>query len=166
MSLLPNTSGGQNRGGSGVRRPAGAQALGTHWLKLEIHPDARWLLLIIETLKAAEMLVKEGFTVLPYCGADPVLCKRLEEVGCSAVMPLGAPMGSNQGLETRAMLEIIIQQAGAILGRGAIRHVDVNVAFFKRILRLNAQVRGAAASPPCARLRPILSSLRPATRCG
>ncbi len=88
------------------------EALGTRWLKLEIHPDARWLLPDpIETLKAAEMLVKEGFTVLPYCGADPVLCKRLEEVGCAAVMPLGAPIGSNQGLETRAMLEIIIQQA-------------------------------------------------------
>nr|VXZ89970.1 Thiazole synthase [Klebsiella pneumoniae] len=71
---------------------------GTHWLKLEIHPDARWLLPDpIETLKAAELLVREGFVVLPYCGADPVLCKRLEEVGCAAVMPLGAPIGSNQG---------------------------------------------------------------------
>lgn len=88
------------------------EALGTHWLKLEIHPDARWLLPDpIETLKAAELLVREGFVVLPYCGADPVLCKRLEEVGCAAVMPLGAPIGSNQGLETKAMLEIIIEQA-------------------------------------------------------
>lgn len=79
---------------------------------MEIHPDARWLLPDpIETLKAAETLVQQGFVVLPYCGADPVLCKRLEEVGCAAVMPLGAPIGSNQGLETRAMLEIIIQQA-------------------------------------------------------
>ncbi len=92
-------------------RPA-REALGTHWLKLEIHPDARWLLPDpIETLKAAELLVREGFVVLPYCGADPVLCKRLEEVGCAAVMPLGAPIGSNQGLETKAMLEIIIEQA-------------------------------------------------------
>ncbi|UMG88644.1 hypothetical protein MF573_01870 [Klebsiella pneumoniae] len=65
----------------------------------------------IETLKAAETLVQQGFVVLPYCGADPVLCKRLEEVGCAAVMPLGAPIGSNQGLETRAMLEIIIQRS-------------------------------------------------------
>lgn len=88
------------------------EALGANWLKLEIHPDARWLLPDpIETLKAAETLVQQGFVVLPYCGADPVLCKRLEEVGCAAVMPLGAPIGSNQGLETRAMLEIIIQQA-------------------------------------------------------
>ena len=72
------------------------EALGTNWLKLEIHPDARWLLPDpIETLKAAETLVQQGFVVLPYCGADPVLCKRLEEVGCAAVMPLGAPIGSN-----------------------------------------------------------------------
>lgn len=92
--------------------PARAGSPGTHWLKLEIHPDARWLLPDpIETLKAAELLVREGFVVLPYCGADPVLCKRLEEVGCAAVMPLGAPIGSNQGLETKAMLEIIIEQA-------------------------------------------------------
>ena len=68
-------------------------------------PDA------IETLKAAQQLVKEGFTVLPYCGADPVLCKRLEEAGCAAVMPLGAPIGSNQGLKTRDLLAIIIEQA-------------------------------------------------------
>ena len=83
------------------------EALGTHWLKLEIHPDARYLLPdAIETLKAAQQLVKEGFTVLPYCGADPVLCKRLEEAGCAAVMPLGAPIGSNQGLKTRDLLEM------------------------------------------------------------
>ncbi|VTR60443.1 Thiazole synthase [Serratia fonticola] len=65
----------------------------------------------IETLKAAEILVKQGFVVLPYCGADPVLCKRLEEAGCAAVMPLGAPIGSNRGLLTRDFLEIIIEQA-------------------------------------------------------
>ncbi|ACE61227.1 Thiazole biosynthesis protein thiG [Actinobacillus pleuropneumoniae serovar 13 str. N273] len=65
----------------------------------------------IETLKGAEMLVKEGFIVLPYCGADPVLCKRLEEVGCAAVMPLGAPIGTNQGLKTQDFLRIIIEQS-------------------------------------------------------
>ncbi len=112
VSLLPNTSGAKTAEEAVFAARLAREALGTHWLKLEIHPDARWLLPDpIETLKAAEMLVKEGFTVLPYCGADPVLCKRLEEAGCAAVMPLGAPIGSNQGLETRAMLEIIIQQA-------------------------------------------------------
>ncbi len=112
VSLLPNTSGAKTAEEAVFAARLAREALGTHWLKLEIHPDARWLLPDpIETLKAAELLVREGFVVLPYCGADPVLCKRLEEVGCAAVMPLGAPIGSNQGLETKAMLEIIIEQA-------------------------------------------------------
>ncbi len=112
VTLLPNTSGAKTAEEAIFAAHLAREALGTNWLKLEIHPDARWLLPDpIETLKAAEMLVQQGFVVLPYCGADPVLCKRLEEVGCAAVMPLGAPIGSNQGLETCAMLEIIIQQA-------------------------------------------------------
>ncbi len=111
VTLLPNTSGAKTAEEAIFAAHLAREALGTNWLKLEIHPDARWLLPDpIETLKAAEKLVQQGFVVLPYCGADPVLCKRLEEVGCAAVMPLGAPIGSNQGLETRAMLEIIIQQ--------------------------------------------------------
>jgi thiazole synthase len=111
VTLLPNTSGAKTAQEAIFAAQLAREALGTHWLKLEIHPDARWLLPDpIETLKAAEA-GETGFVVLPYCGADPVLCKRLEEVGCAAVMPLGAPIGSNQGLETRAMLEIIIEQA-------------------------------------------------------
>lgn len=113
VTLLPNTSGAKNAEEAVFAAQLAREALGTNWLKLEIHPDPRWLLPDpIETLKAAEILVKQGFIVLPYCSADPVLCKRLEEAGCAAVMPLGAPIGSNQGLETRAMLEIIIAQAG------------------------------------------------------
>jgi len=82
------------------------------WIKLEIHPDPRYLLPDpIETLKATEILVKEGFTILPYIQADPVLAKRLEEAGAATVMPLGAPIGSNRGIETRAMIEIIIEQS-------------------------------------------------------
>ena len=111
VSLLPNTSGAK----TAEEAVFAARRRGKPRYPLaeaEIHPDARWLLPDpIETLKAAELLVREGFVVLPYCGADPVLCKRLEEVGCAAVMPLGAPIGSNQGLETKAMLEIIIEQA-------------------------------------------------------
>lgn len=106
VTLLPNTSGAKTAEEAIFAAQLAREALGTNWLKLEIHPDARWLLPDpIETLKAAEALVKQGFVVLPYCGADPVLCKRLEEVGCAA------PIGSNQGLETKTMLEIIIQQA-------------------------------------------------------
>ncbi|AIJ09218.1 MULTISPECIES: thiazole synthase [Edwardsiella] len=112
VTLLPNTSGAKTAEEAVFAARLAREALGTHWVKLEIHPDARWLLPDpIETLRAAESLVKQGFVVLPYCGADPVLCKRLEEAGCAAVMPLGAPIGSNQGLETRAMLEIIISQS-------------------------------------------------------
>ncbi|MCT4700353.1 thiazole synthase [Enterobacteriaceae bacterium H20N1] len=112
VQLLPNTSGAKTAEEALFAARLAREALGTHWIKLEIHPDARYLLPDpIETLKAAEILVKQGFVVLPYCGADPVLCKRLEEAGCAAVMPLGAPIGSNQGLQTRALLEIIIDQA-------------------------------------------------------
>ncbi len=110
--LLPNTSGAMNAE-EAVRlaRLAAAAGLPT-WVKLEIHPDPRYLLPDpIETLKAAEILVKEGFTVLPYINADPVLAKRLQDVGTATVMPLGAPIGSNRGIETRRQIEIIIEQA-------------------------------------------------------
>lgn len=112
VQLLPNTSGAKTAAEAIFAAHLAREALGTHWVKLEIHPDMRYLLPDpIETLKAAEQLVKDGFVVLPYCNADPVLCKRLEEAGCSAVMPLGAPIGSNQGLKTRDLLAIIIEQA-------------------------------------------------------
>jgi thiazole synthase len=82
------------------------------WVKLEIHPDPRYLLPDpIETFRAAEILVKEGFTVLPYINADPVLAKRLQDVGCATVMPLGSPIGSNRGIQTRDQIRIIIEQA-------------------------------------------------------
>lgn len=112
VNLLPNTSGAKDADEALFAARLAREALGTHWLKLEIHPDPKYLLPDpIETLKAAEQLVKEGFVVLPYCGADPVLCKRLEEAGCAAVMPLGAPIGSNKGLVTHDFLEIIIEQS-------------------------------------------------------
>jgi thiazole synthase len=110
--LLPNTSGAINAE-EAVRLARLAAAAGLpKWVKLEIHPDPHYLLPDpIETFKAAEILVKEGFTVLPYINADPVLAKRLQEIGTATVMPLGAPIGSNRGLETRAQIEIIIEQA-------------------------------------------------------
>ena len=100
--ILPNTSGAMNAE-EAVRLARLAEAAGLpKWVKLEIHPDPTYLLPDpIETLKAAEMLVKEGFTVLPYINADPVLAKRLQEVGTATVMPLGAPIGSNRGIATR-----------------------------------------------------------------
>lgn len=112
VTLLPNTSGAANADEAIYAARLARELLGTSWLKLEIHPDQRYLLPDpIETLKAAEVLVKEGFHVLPYCSADPVLCRRLQDAGCAAVMPLGAPIGSNQGLRTVDFLRIIIEQA-------------------------------------------------------
>lgn len=110
--LLPNTSGAMNAD-EAVRLARLAEASGLpKWVKLEIHPDPHYLLPDpIETLAAAEILVKEGFIVLPYINADPVLARRLQDVGTATVMPLGSPIGSNRGLETRALIEIIIKQA-------------------------------------------------------
>ena len=112
FNLLPNTSGVRNAKEAILAAELAREALETNWLKLEIHPDPKYLLPDpIETLKAAEELVKLGFIVLPYINADPVLCKRLEEAGVAAVMPLGSPIGSNNGLQTKAMLAIIIDQS-------------------------------------------------------
>ena len=110
--VLPNTSGAMNAE-EAVRLCRLAAAAGLpRWVKLEIHPDPRYLLPDpIETLAAAEILVKEGFTVLPYINADPVLALRLQDAGCATVMPLGSPIGSNRGIETRAQIEIILEQA-------------------------------------------------------
>ena len=113
VRLLPNTSGAVD-GGEAVRLARlGRAGTGTSWVKLEVTPDPRTLSPDpVETLRAAELLVADGFTVLPYCSADPVLCKRLEEVGCATVMPLGAWIGSNRGLRTRDAIEVIVEQAG------------------------------------------------------
>lgn len=112
VKLLPNTSGARDAAEAVYAAQLGRALLDTHWVKLEIHPDQRYLLPDpVETLRAAEQLVAKGFTVLPYCSADPVLCKRLEEAGCAAVMPLGAPIGSNQGLLTAPFLRMIVEQA-------------------------------------------------------
>lgn len=112
FNLLPNTSGVRTAKEAIFAAELAREALSTNWLKLEIHPDPKYLMPDpIETLKAAEELVKKGFIVLPYIHADPVLCKRLEEVGVAAVMPLGSTIGSNKGLKTLDFLEIIIEQS-------------------------------------------------------
>src|ERR1700752_4616719 len=112
INLLPNTSGARNAKEAVFAAQLAREAMETNWLKLEIHPDPKYLLPDpIETLKATEELAKLGFIVLPYIHADPVLCKRLEEAGTAAVMPLGSPIGSNKGLKTRDFLEIIIEQS-------------------------------------------------------
>ena len=110
--ILPNTSGVRTAKEAIFAAELAREALGTSWLKLEIHPDPKYLMPDpIETLKAAEILVKEGFIVLPYIHADPVLARRLQDVGTATVMPLGSPIGSHQGITTRRQIEIIINQA-------------------------------------------------------
>ncbi len=112
VQLLPNTSGVRTAAEAVLAAQLAREAFGTDFIKLEIHPDPRHLLPDpVETLKATEELARMGFVVLPYIQADPVLCKRLEEAGTAAVMPLGAPIGTNNGLLTRHMLEIIIEQS-------------------------------------------------------
>lgn len=153
VQLLPNTSGARTAREAIFAAQLAREALGTHWLKLEIHPDPRYLMPDpIETFLAAEELCKQGFVVLPYCGADPLLCKRLEEVGCAAVMPLGAPIGSNQGLSTASMLKIIIEQANVPVivdaGIGAPSHAAAAMEMGADAVLVNTAI--AVAGDPVA----------------
>lgn len=112
IQLLPNTSGVRDADEAVLAAQLSREAFGTNFIKLEIHPDPRYLLPDpVETLKATEKLASLGFIVLPYIQADPVLCKRLEDAGAATVMPLAAPIGSNKGLVTRELLRIIIEQS-------------------------------------------------------
>ncbi|CAH0532254.1 Thiazole synthase [Vibrio stylophorae] len=156
VNLLPNTSGAKTAQEAVLAAELAREALGTNWLKLEIHPDPKYLMPDpIETLKAAEILVQKGFIVLPYCHADPVLCKRLEEVGCAAVMPLGAPIGSNKGVVSRDFLEIIIDQARVPVvvdaGIGAPSHAALAMELGADAVLVNTAI--AAAADPVAMAR-------------
>lgn len=112
IQLLPNTSGVRNAEEAVFAAKMSRIATGTNWIKLEIHPDPKYLLPDVrETIRATEMLVKEGFVVLPYIQADPVACKQLEEAGAATVMPLAAPIGTNKGIKNEDMLHIIIEQS-------------------------------------------------------
>jgi len=149
--LLPNTSGAMNAE-EAVRLARLAVAAGLpKWIKLEIHPDPRYLLPDpIETLKAAEILIKEGFTVLPYINADPVLAKRLQDAGTATVMPLGSPIGSNRGIETRDQISIIIEQATVPVvvdaGLGAPSHAALAMEMGADAVLVNTAI--AVASDP------------------
>ena len=153
INLLPNTSGVRNAEEAIFAAQLSREALGTNWLKLEIHPDPRYLLPDpIETLKATEILVKEGFIVMPYINADPVLCKRLEDVGASVVMPLGSPIGSNRGLATRELLRIIIEQSNVPVivdaGIGAPSHAAEAMEMGAAAVLVNTAI--AASNDPIA----------------
>src|SRR3989454_2263794 len=149
--LLTNTSGADGAD-EAVRLARLARAAGLpDWIKLEITPEPRYLLPDpVETLRAAEVLCAEGFVVLPYVNADPVLCKRLEEVGCATVMPLGSWIGSNQGLRTRAGLEIIVEQSlvpGVVdAGIGAPSHASEAMELGASAVLINTAI-GTARDP-------------------
>jgi thiazole synthase len=151
--LLPNTSGVRDAREAVLAAELAREALETNWLKLEIHPDPKYLMPDpVETLRATEELVKRGFIVLPYVHADPVLCKRLEEAGAAAVMPLGAPIGSNRGLESRAFLEIILAQCRVPVvvdaGLGAPSHAAAALEMGAHAVLVNTAI--AAAADPVA----------------
>ena len=151
--LLPNTSGVRDAKEAILAAELAREALETPWLKLEIHPDPKYLMPdAVETLKATKELVKRGFIVLPYVHADPVLCKQLEEAGAAAVMPLGAPIGSNLGLASRAFLEIIIAQARIPVvvdaGLGAPSHAAAALEMGADAVLVNTAI--AAAADPTA----------------
>lgn len=153
INLLPNTSGVRTAEEAIFAAHMAREALQTNWLKLEIHPDPKYLMPDpIETLKAAERLVKDGFIVLPYVHADPVLCKRLEEVGVAAVMPLGAPIGSNMGLKTLEFLQIIIEQSNVPVivdaGIGAPSHAAAAMEIGADAVLVNTAI--AVAGDPVA----------------
>jgi thiazole synthase len=153
IQLLPNTSGARDAEEAVFAAQMAREAFGTNWLKLEIHPDPRYLLPdSIETLKATEELVKLGFVVLPYCQADPVLCKRLEEAGAATVMPLGAPIGTNKGLRTEDFLRIIVEQSNVPVvvdaGIGAPSHAAAAMEMGASAVLVNTAI--AVAGDPVA----------------
>jgi thiazole synthase len=147
--LMPNTSGVRDAKEAVLAAELAREALETNWVKLEIHPDPKYLMPDpIETLKAAQELVKRGFVVLPYVHADPVLCRHLEEAGCAAVMPLGAPIGSNRGLASLAFLEIIIAQSNVPVvidaGLGTPSHAAAAMELGADAVLVNTAIAAAA----------------------
>jgi thiazole synthase len=150
--LLPNTSGARDAQEAVRLAKLARAATGINWVKLEVTPDPYYLLPDpVETLKAAEILVKDGFVVLPYINADPVLAKKLEDAGTATIMPLGSPIGSNQGLKTRASLEIIIEQANIPVivdaGLGLPSHAAEAMEIGADAVLVNTAV--ATADDPC-----------------
>jgi len=154
--LLPNTSGARDAEEAVRLAKIARAAAGTHWIKLEVTPDPNYLLPDpVETLRAAEQLVKLGFTVLPYINADPILARRLEEAGCATVMPLASPIGSNRGLKTRDQIAIIIEQAGVPVvvdaGLGMPSHAAEAIEMGADAVLVNTAIAVAEDPPVMAR---------------
>jgi len=165
INLLPNTSGVRTAEEAVFAAKLSREAFGTEWLKLEVHPDPRHLLPDpIETLRATEQLVKLGFKVLPYCQADPILCKRLEEAGAVTVMPLAAPIGTNKGLVTRDFIQLIIEQSHVPVvvdaGLGAPSHAAAAMEMGADAVLVNTAI--AVAGDPVA----MAAAFKQAVVCG
>ena len=165
IQLLPNTSGVRTAEEAVFAAKLSREAFGTEWLKLEIHPDPRHLLPDpVETLRATEELVKLGFKVMPYCQADPVLCKRLEEAGAASVMPLAAPIGTNKGLVTREFIQLIIEQSHVPVvvdaGLGAPSHAAAAMEMGADAVLVNTAI--AVAGDPVA----MAAAFKQALECG
>ncbi len=160
--VLPNTSGAVNAEEAiRIARLGRAAGFGD-FLKLEIHPDPNYLLPDpIETLKATELLAKEGFKVMPYINADPVLAMRLQDAGAVAVMPLGSPIGTNRGVETRNQIEIIVEQCDLPVvvdaGLGMPSHAAEAMEIGASAVMINTAV--AAASDPIAMAKAFASAV-------
>ncbi len=170
--ILPNTSGARDAD-EAIRLARMARAAGLEpWIKLEVTPDPRWLLPDpMETLRAAEVLVKDGFVVMPYIQADPVLARRLEEVGCATVMPLGAPIGSNKGVRTRDSIQIILEGASVPVvvdaGLGAPSHAAEAMEMGASAVLVNTAIATARDPVEMARaFRLSVESGRAAWRAG
>lgn len=153
VNLLPNTSGVRNAKEAVFAAQMARDAFETNWLKLEIHPDPKYLLPDpIETLKATEELAKLGFIIMPYIQADPVLCKHLESAGAATVMPLGAPIGTNKGITTKELIEIIIEQSNVPVvidaGLGAPSHAALAMEMGADAVLVNTAI--AIAGDPIA----------------
>lgn len=152
VQLLPNTSGVRNAAEAVLAAQLAREAFETDFIKLEIHPDPKYLLPDpVETLKATEELARLGFIVLPYIQADPVLCKRLEECGTAAVMPLGAPIGTNKGIVVKDLLEIIIRESNVPVvvdaGLGAPSHAATALEMGADAVLVNTAI-AVAGNPP------------------
>lgn len=170
--LLANTSGARNAEEAVRLARLAAAADLPKWIKVEIHPDPHYLLPDpVETFRASEILIQEGFTVLPYINADPVLAKRLEDLGAATVMPLGSPIGSNRGLETRAQIEIIISQATIPVvidaGIGAPSHAAEAIEMGADAVLINTAIATAGDPVRMARaFRTVVESAREAFEAG
>jgi thiazole synthase len=166
--LLPNTSGALDAD-EALRLARLARAAGLpDWVKLEVTPEPRYLLPDpVETLRAAEMLVRDGFTVLPYINADPILAKRLEEVGCATVMPLGSWIGSNRGVRTREAVQIIVEQATVPVvvdaGLGAPSHAAEAMELGADAVLVNTAI--AIAGDPVGMARAFRLGVEAGRRC-